>query len=476
MDSQNKKIVYNEVDFILPVHRFNIRFTYVTKKGFPFIREFILRLVHISPMQPAQIGVYFGLSRRELDEALSDLMDKGDLLFTPSGQVTLTAQSRGYFVGLGSTPLLSTILETGAALSFELSRFGCIGRGRTNDRWNSGIKLKIDNQAISQSENLARTAFQHQFYEILDKGYLPSVREEGKSRPSIYTIDSVSKLGQEPLRLTTKFYIDLDGKPVERSDYEALDDSSSVQELVTNAISEQQKNTNIPQLAEAMNVLGDNWTRILFNNNSISAEKLLQVRAEALLNDKPIPFIGQIYSSHNWEVLTDKLSSILKRINKIKNSACLDLIWVAPSDAFWGKSNRLNSCFSELVSDSYTKEKNARQLYSPMFFLPLQDKADRFSANQWKSDFKDSINNLYGIVEGFLNGDVEVILLKDELVVVNYHFTYPSALPVSIPVGFISTDKAIVIQIQEVVNKYLNSLKSSEQPNNIGPLKNVLEK
>jgi len=79
--SQEMNVAYHEVDFLLPVHRFNIRFSYVTKKGLPFVREFVLRLVHVSPMMPADIANYFGLAKREADEAISDLVDKGDLQF-----------------------------------------------------------------------------------------------------------------------------------------------------------------------------------------------------------------------------------------------------------------------------------------------------------------------------------------------------------------------------------------------------------
>ena len=53
--SEELNIAYHEVDFLLPVHRFDIRFSYVTKKGLPFTREFVLRLIHISPMLPSDL-------------------------------------------------------------------------------------------------------------------------------------------------------------------------------------------------------------------------------------------------------------------------------------------------------------------------------------------------------------------------------------------------------------------------------------
>lgn len=47
------RLNYHEVDFIVPAQRFNFRFSYVTKQGLSFIREFVLRLVQLAPMKPS---------------------------------------------------------------------------------------------------------------------------------------------------------------------------------------------------------------------------------------------------------------------------------------------------------------------------------------------------------------------------------------------------------------------------------------
>jgi hypothetical protein len=39
--------IYHEIDFLLPAQRFNINFSYITQKGLPFVREFVLRLIHL---------------------------------------------------------------------------------------------------------------------------------------------------------------------------------------------------------------------------------------------------------------------------------------------------------------------------------------------------------------------------------------------------------------------------------------------
>ena len=66
-----------------------------------------------------------------------------------------------------------------------------------------------------------------------------------------------TKLGQEPLRLTSYLSIDPEGFPVERADFEALEDSSVVQELVTDAIASARKPVNFKQSRSAMVTLED---------------------------------------------------------------------------------------------------------------------------------------------------------------------------------------------------------------------------
>ncbi|CAM3637526.1 conserved hypothetical protein [Xenorhabdus nematophila ATCC 19061] len=219
----DNRVTYHEIDFLLPAQRFNIHFSYISQKGLPFIREFVLRLVHVAPMSKAQISTYFGFSRREAEEAIEDLVQRGELTLSTDGRLTLTDKSNGYFSQIGEIPQLSTVQDSGATLSFELATFSCFSNQDVQDRWKAGIRLKIDDNNASQSERLVEKHFQHQFNQILDKGYLShQLTQDSKEQPSVYTVNSVNKLRQLPLRLTTKFQMDNEGKSVEREDYSRI--------------------------------------------------------------------------------------------------------------------------------------------------------------------------------------------------------------------------------------------------------------
>lgn len=473
--SEEISVVYHEIDFLLPVHRFNIRFSYVTKEGLPFIREFVLRLLHLSALTPLELATYFGLSKRETDEAISDLLDKGDLQFNDEGKVELTAQSKGYFSSLGATPQVSAVKEAGAALSFELAGFNCVGKGRSDEKWNHGIKLNVNNEVIANSEKLAAENFQKQFYQVLEKKYISNITEaEGSDRPRLYTMDSVTKIGQVPLRLTTHFSIDLDGVPIERDDFEILDDSEKTQELITSAISDYHRASNLTQIAQAMNTLGDDWTRDLFNNSSVEVRALVSDRATAKLNDgKYLSFVGPVYTKSNWDLIHRSMSTALKGVSKPLDGKKPKIMWIAPSDTFWGKSSRLSGCSEEFIN--ITKSNGlVQKLSNPVLYLPVQDKDDRKSISIWKRELSSVINNLYGLHEGFLDGNVEIILVENHFVVVCYHISRPESVPVSLPVGFISTDRSVVSKIQNIALEYIEGISSYDNPNVTGPLKDKL--
>ncbi len=465
-------VVYHEIDFLLPVHRFNVKFSYVTKEGLPFIREFVLRLLHLSALSPLEIATYFGFSKREADEAISDLLDKGDLQFNDEGKVELTSQSKGYFVSLGSTPQVSAVKETGAALSFELGAFNCIGKGRTNEKWNHGIKLIIDNEVIANSQKLASENFQRQFYQILEKEFITSIRvPDGPDRPRLYTMDSVTKLGQEPLRLTVKFSIDLDGVPIERDDFDSLEDSERAHELITTTLSESQRANNLTEIAHAMGILGDNWTRDLFNDASIDVSALVRDRAVALLDDGGVvPLVGPLYSQNNWDFIQEHLNAILPAIEKRSDEEKLDMIWVAPSDRFWEASHRLPASADSFVN-CVRALKCEQVVNPPVMFLPVSGDDDRRTIAKWKRELGNVLGSTHGLLEGFLDGNVEIILVENRYVVVCYHVYKAESLPVTLPFGFISKNIDIIKGIQKIVLDYTKGISSFDKPNDIGCLK-----
>lgn len=472
----DNKVTYHEVDFLLPAQRFNIQFSYVSQRGLPFIREFVLRLVHVAPMSKAQISTYFGFSRRETEEAISDLVDRDELTLSPEGRLTLTEKSIGYFSEIGDIPRLSSVQDSGATLSFDLATFTCFSNQNIQDKWINGISLKVDDSNAYQSEKLVEKHFQRRFNQILDKGYLSHLQtSDGKDQPTIYTVNSVNKLRQLPLRLTTVFQLDIDGKAVEREDYEELNNSESVHELIALELSRLSMHNNTMSIFKSMISVGDEDTLKLFDSktNLLNPNYLEDMQALEEHNASGrVTFLGPIYSTTNWKKLQKVLAPVLnKRIKDKADFGSSRFIWVAPSDAYWAKSGQFSSSLSELIRRSSTKKK---KLYNPVLYVPVSDDKDSRVASQWRHELGEFQTNVSGLVEGFLDGNVEILYLEDEVAVVIYHFTQPETLPITMPLGFITKNKELVMKLGKLVSGYINGSSAFDKPNDCGPIASIL--
>jgi hypothetical protein len=467
--------IYHEIDFLLPAQRFSINFSYITQKGLPFVREFVLRLIHLAPMSMSQVATFFGFSRKEVQEAIDDLVERGELTLSENGRLILTEKSRDYFTELGEVPRLSLLRDSTACLSFDLATFSCLGKDNFSEKWKAGISIKVDDENASCSETLVEMHFQRQFYEILHKDFLSrSLNQDEKDSPNVYTVNSVNKIKQMPVRLPVQFKVDEDGRNVEREDFEKLKSSDYVHEQITLELDRLARPSNFGEIAKSMIEIGDGDTLKLFDSKGSSVSlRFFEDLAKLEFNSqkKRITFIGPIYSSANWELVLKHLAPIIKaRRESQADVGQTPFLWVAPSDPYWGKSSSLQVRVCELFDKANTKDK---KLYSPTIYLPVSGPDDQRTARQWKREFEPNTDRVHGLIEGFLGGDVEVLHFEGEFVVVVYHVSLPDSYPVSLPIGFISADKDVVSAVGQLVTTYVEGTSGFDRPNDCGALTRI---
>ena len=463
---------YHEIDFLLPAQRFNINFSYVTQRGLPFVREYVLRLVHLAPMTTSQIATFFGFSRKEAEEAIQDLVDRDELKLTESARLTLTEKSGSYFTEVGDVPRLSLLRDSGARLAFDLATFTCLGKDVAQDKWKAGVRLGVDDDNAARSELHVEKHFQRQFNQILHRGFLSkSLIDDEKDSPTVYTVNSVNKIRQVPLRLTVKFQFDADGRSVEREDFEALNSSDYLHERVTVELDRLARPANSMEIAKAMLQIGDSDTLKLFDakSNAVNLQFLDDlVRLESNNPKGRSTFLGPIYSHTNWGLLQKKLAPALKsRIESKEDVGQGSFLWLAPSDPYWSKSIRLITSLGDFVRKASTKEKS---LYLPTIYLPVSGPDDIRAARQWKQELDPYTDRAHALIEGFLGGNVEILLLERELVAVVYHMSLPGTYPVTLPLGFISENPKVVTAIEQLVNAYVKGSSGIDRPNDCGLL------
>ncbi len=470
MTALENTVTYHEIDFLLPAQRFNINFSYIAQKGLPFVREFVLRLVHVAPMSRRQIATFFGFSRKETEEAIADLIDRGELTLSGSGRLMLTEKSGGYFTDIGEVPHLSLLRDSGACLSFDLATFTCLGKDIISDKWKTGISINVEDEKASKSEALVEKHFQYQFHEILNNGLLSkSLVQEKLDSPTVYTVNSVHKIKQLPLRLSAKFEMNMEGRSVEREDFEMLNSSDYVHEQIAVELNRVARPSNFMDIAKAMLEIGDSETLKLFDSKTSSLNPQFLDDLTRLESNSQITrttFLGPIYSVANWGILQKHLAPILASRIETKTDVGQDsFTWLAPSDPYWNKSNRLLVSISDFLNKAATKDK---ELYSPTIYLPVSGQDDRRSVNQWKHDLEPYLDQARGLMEGFLDGNVEIMHFEKELVVVVYHMSLPDTYPITLPLGFISADKEIVSSIGKLVKTYVQGNSGIDRTNDCG--------
>lgn len=465
------KVTYNEVDFLIPTQKFNIRFSYVTQKGLPFIREFVLRLLHICPVKPIKLKEFFDLNDKELEEVTSDLVEKGDVTVSELGKLKLTEQANGYFDDVGSQPTLSAVLDYAESLSYELIGFNCLGPKHTNCSWKNGIFLKADIEKISQSENVVSNRFQQEFFQYLENDWMPYLTQDEKAKPSIYSMDLIKKVGQGPKRLNTEFEIDVDGTPVELGSLDDFIDGSQLEVAIGKRLSELTISPNLESVVQSMMALNDKKTIEYFSSSTIDIANLILAKERAVQNrESLIPVIGQVYSDCIAQLVAEQLSSFEKILKKTRKFEPRTLVWIAPSNSAWGASTKASQFWQKIEDLALTSDgKQKQRIYTPEFYLPITDKGDRRSISNWISEFGKK-SSLYGLAEGFLSGNTEIFVLEGVFACVTYHVTLPDYTPLPVPIGYFTTDNSSIEDILMVANDYIGGISSFESPNKYGKL------
>ena len=467
------KITFNEIDFILPSYRYNIKFSYATRQGLPFIREYILRLVQLGAIFPNHIASYFGLNERETKEAISDLIKREELKYNDLNQIQLTEKSEGYFETLGSALNVSELRSTGATLGFELTSLTCVStqNKRLGRLWTQAFRLNVASRKIANRDRLVSKAFQRHFQNLIEDGYMDHVKDKEGGKPNIYKVESLNQIGSEPYRIKLAFEIDVDGKAVETDDIDGLKDSSETLELIASEINAQSRRNNHIEILGAIEALKDRNTQKLFNASAFKVDEFIQLKTgEDANKGRYIPFIGSLYSSENWPKFSELFEIEKKAIIAQHQDGVVDMKWLVPSNPFWGKSDRINSCLTELVTGSKTSGKKSKRVYDFKVIVPISDEDNRREKNDWLHNLADIKNNLHGYVEGYLNGDVEVVLLEERLVAVTYYLSLPESYRVPVPIGFISTDKGVISSVAHSLNGYLSEFHDGDQRKSLGSL------
>lgn len=439
MSKQN--IIYNQIDFVVKAPRFRIVFSYMSDKGVAFVREYLLRLLKVTPCKPAQIAQYFGFNQYETEVALADLESNKWIIWQDNGLIALSAEGQRLFQDNQDSPHIPTLKEYGGEYRMELLDSNFLKKNDCNKNRQQAIELVVEPKVLSESSEIARKTFQNRFRQLMEDDIINLDEKD----ISLYKIDAIEPKGvPDYFRFTQQFeLLPETGEAKERHDVPTVTHQENIQQAITAQLERFGHHDNLRELRNSMTEISDDDTlKVLFGGTLDFNEYLKVYQKHEQQNG--LYFLGQIY---HQETLFQQINEILDKLSKKSSKK---LYWLAPSDIYWGKQRKIHGKIQNLID----KQKNG---YDFRLYLPLPSELNRHEKQEWLNHFKDiSDKVLYGFCEGFLNGNTEILFLEDQFAVVCYH-TKLSTYPVTLPIGFMTTQKNTIKSIASLVKNYLNS-------------------
>ncbi|HDX1087085.1 hypothetical protein V0I11_02035 [Pasteurella multocida] len=439
---KEQKIPYNQIDFVVKAPRFRIVFSYMSDNGVAFVREYLLRLLKVTPCKPEQIAQYFGFTQHETEIALADLEQNRWITWQNDGLIELSAEGSQLFQNEGQdSPLIPTLKEFSGEYRMELLDNNFLQKKDCDKARQQAIELEINPKVLSESSEMVQKTFQSRFLQLMEDDIINLDEKD----ISLYKIDAIEPKGApDYFRFTQSFeLLPETGEATERHDMQSVIYQDNIQQAITKKLEQFGNPDNLRELRKSMEEIGDDDTlKVLFGGQFDFHEFMDIYHKYEKQND--LYFLGQIY---HQEELFKQINGILKKLDKKQNKK---LYWLAPSDIYWGKQRKIHDKIQHLVDEQ--KNKN----YDFRLYLPLSSECSQHEKQTWKREFKDiSEKVLYGFCEGFLEGNTEILFLEDKFAVVCYHVKL-SGYPVTVPLGFMTTQMKKVQHISKLVKDYLS--------------------
>lgn len=463
--NKHQEISYNEIDFIIKTPRFRIVFSYMDDKDVTFVREYLLRLLKLAPCKPEQIACYFGFSQHETEVALGDLERNKWIIWQDDTTVALSAEGIQLFSSDNGSPQIPSLREYGGEYRMELLDNNFLLKKDCDYTRQQAIELSIDPKVLSESKEIAQKVFQNRFRQLQEDNII----ELDEKDVALYKIDVIESKGA-PIyfRFTQKFeLLPENGDVKERHDVPNLTYQDTIQQAITQKIEQFNSMDNSRELLQSMSVLDDTDTmKVLFGGRLDFAEfmKIWQKRDQ----QNGFYFLGQIYHQEN---VFKEINKILDGLDAEIGQSLQKLYWITPSDIYWGKQRKIHDKIQNLV------DKQEKGYYFRLY-LPLSSECKKYEKQECYNQFRDiSDKVLYGFREGLLSGNTEILFLKNKFATVCYHAKLPT-YPVTLPIGFFTTQPDEVKRIGQLVETYLNvtihSNRDEDRPrnNDFGLLKN----
>lgn len=431
---ENSLRAYHDVDVTLPSQQFNVVFSYTTMDTLDFIDSMVLRLLVIAPLPAERIARFLGLSNYETDVLLTSLLNREQIQNREDGRFSLTKQLEKAFSDVCAVPYVSKIEDNIQKMSFEM-----IGLNpepvnpNASDNGTNSIKLEASNEYLSNSESLVSKEFQKNFRFYFSQELVKLNMSVEEKKLQLYKMSKVEKLRDHSRRFTLPLTLDDNCMPTEISDFNHMENSDKILDSLYAALRLAKNSPNIDSIVKVLNELDMEdvfGIEAVFSENKLNLDRLLSLKHKS--NEY---FIGPIYSKENSDLF-------FKTIKQFQNQNRDDrqLYWLAPTDDFWGKSDRFSDFIDRLSTTEITKNFKC--------FLPVGFKNDKQSIGNYKKQITDQAGATHFLTfresSMAFDGNFELLVMKDSFCALIIHIRDSSTnFLTTVPVGILIKNKAV---------------------------------
>ena len=450
----------NTISLLIPAYSYHINCAWTQEVPLPAIEEFTCRLlIALQEVTPAEVQSYFGLSTRECTVLIETLHknklvthnDEGNLIPTnmlmdrTKGNPDIAPSLTKYEVKPETVVFEALTVSIMPSSNYNRSRYGL-------------PQLPIPAENHSPAPQLITELFGRQYKAFLDYSRRPEV-EVKKTR--LYKVDGCSsgKFIQIPIDL--EIWV----RPTKEGDLEVIKKvaektgshrhrplSMEVEAKISDYLNSIKMPTKGMSLIRYCNLFSDHVLDRYVDERGLDLNRWLLDHANRKTGygtQTTRGMIGPIFDINNKITISRMLDEIVKdwKPNEVHSA-----FWLASSAPLWGANGHLMSDFTNDISRRLAEDGQSRG-----HVTAIMSYEDPKELSILKSDFHTRIPSGIAYQGSDLKNQVEIFLVPGQLAVVQYHVQPDNSSAITVPVGYVTTDKERI----EKIEGYLDNLVKS---------------
>ncbi|WP_127472539.1 hypothetical protein [Acinetobacter colistiniresistens] len=447
----------NIISILLPAKSYKILCAWTNEEALPAVEDFSCRLLILfGELSPSELGEYFGLSYRECEILIDSLLQKKLAIVNNDGNLTaaplLNSKVRG---DISETISLTNFEERTETVVFDLLTLGLLPSLKHNSASKYGLLEVSKGQHKEISINDVIQSFSSQFRAHLEY----SRRSENEIKKTrLYKIMSCEK--GMPLQIPIDIEVKL--KPSEGFEpiltREVKGGSATRQYIISNelesCISDYIASLEVLNIgtsfSEYCDLVDDHVLKRYIENEQFNFSGWLKDRQHKKTgygNQLTRGMLGPIYLEKNLKRIISEIKYIFTN-NEIE--ALPPALWLSSKLPLWGANG------TELYEFAKRMEKELTQKDEPGCITLLFNPQNEDKALHEKR-YKNRIPNAISLQGESITDFIECFIIPDHLAVIQFHI-YPSKTSsITVPIGFITTEKHRLEQIYQLVTSRIMS-------------------